>query len=73
MDGEKDKKNEEEVRIRKLCTNCAYRAACRKRFSVSVVNGEVRCLDYAPDLEFVAKLKKELEAEAGGKKDGDKE
>ncbi len=37
-------------RSRKLCLNCAWRAACAKRFSVSVANGEVVCVDYSYDL-----------------------
>ena len=40
---------------RKLCLNCAWRAACGKRFSVSVVNGEVRCLEYSYDLTLKEK------------------
>ncbi|HOC92013.1 MAG TPA: hypothetical protein PKH33_06565 [bacterium] len=40
----------------KLCSNCAYRATCNKRFSVSSGGGEVKCLDHAFD---VAMLKKE--------------
>ncbi len=40
----------EKERPKKLCLNCAWRAACGKRFSVTVANGEVVCLDYSYDL-----------------------
>ena len=54
-DKEKDGENE----IKKLCANCAWRGNCQKKFSVTVANGEVRCLDYAPDMEIIAKLKED--------------
>jgi len=56
---EKDDKKQEEIEIRKLCTNCAYRKFCNKRFSANVVNGQVQCNEYAPDVEIIAKLKAE--------------
>ncbi|HOX27605.1 MAG TPA: hypothetical protein PLQ76_00475, partial [bacterium] len=46
---------------KKLCLNCAYRAFCQKRFSASVVNGEVRCNEYALDLT----IKKDEETPEG--------
>jgi hypothetical protein len=39
----------------KICLNCAYRANCQKRFSVSVSNGEVLCIDYSYDLALKSK------------------
>ena len=36
----------------KLCTNCAYRATCNKRFHVTVANSQVICNDHAFDLNM---------------------
>ena len=47
------------VEWKKLCSNCAYRANCNKRFSVTVANGEVRCMDYAADVLLIKKNKEE--------------
>ena len=63
------KDGKKEIYIRKLCSNCAYRAACKKRFSAHVVNGEVKCIDYAPDVEVVSRLKKEAEQEQAPEQD----
>jgi hypothetical protein len=49
----------EEQKFRKLCLNCAYRANCIKRFSVKIVNGEVRCMDYTQDLELLKEKKED--------------
>jgi len=38
--------------MKKTCATCAYRAFCKKRFSVNTVNGEVKCLEYAPDISL---------------------
>ncbi len=48
MDNKNENTHEER---RKLCANCAYKQYCKKRFSVNTVNGEVQCVDYAPDLK----------------------
>lgn len=45
-----DEKNKNSEERPKLCSNCAYRKFCKKRFSVNTVNGQVQCVDYAPDL-----------------------
>lgn len=45
---------------KKLCANCAWRANCNKRFSVSnTAEGEVRCLDHAYDIAMLKKSREE--------------
>lgn len=44
-----------ETKPRKLCLNCAYREACRKRFSANVANGEVLCNEHAFDISIMKK------------------
>jgi hypothetical protein len=38
-----------------LCSNCAWRATCNKRFSVNTANGQVICQDHAFDLALLKK------------------
>jgi len=45
-----DTEDKEKEQPRKLCLNCAWRALCQKRFTVSVANGEVVCFDHSYDL-----------------------
>lgn len=47
--------------MKKLCLNCAYRANCQKRFGVTVVNDEVRCVDYAADYMLLKKEAAEVQ------------
>ena len=54
-----DNPDKEKQPPRKLCLNCAWRAACQKRFSVSVANGEVQCADYSYDLTLKEKSEHE--------------
>ena len=50
-----EKKDVEKKTPKRLCLNCAWRAACAKRFSVSYANGEVICLDYSFDVALKEK------------------
>lgn len=50
-----EKKSPDETQPKKICLNCAYRAACRKRFSATVSNGEVNCQEYTYDLTLKSK------------------
>ena len=36
----------------KLCSNCAYRATCNKRFNAQVSNGQVHCMDHSYDVSL---------------------
>ncbi len=40
---------------RKLCSNCAYRGTCNKRFSAQVSDGQVRCLEHAFDVTLFSR------------------
>ena len=47
--------NKQQEPPRKLCSNCAYREHCKKRFSANVVNGQVICNEHAFDMSIVKK------------------
>ncbi len=34
----------------RVCSNCAYRMLCQKKYAVTFSNGEVVCNEYARDL-----------------------
>ena len=56
-----DKKQPEEHNEppRKLCSNCAYRATCNKRFNAKVVDGRVLCMEHAYDVTLLKKNEQE--------------
>lgn len=45
---------------RKLCSNCAYRGTCNKRFSANVANGQVICNEHSFDVSLLSNLKKKI-------------
>lgn len=47
METDKDK---DAAPRRKLCSNCAYRGTCNKRFNAQVSDGQVRCLEHSFDV-----------------------
>lgn len=55
----KDDKKEEELPI--LCSTCAWRAVCVKKFSFDSTT-PIKCPDYSPDPELIKK-KRELESD----------
>jgi hypothetical protein len=52
---EENKQQEINEPPRKLCSNCAYREHCKKRFSANVVNGQVICNEHAFDVSVIRK------------------
>jgi hypothetical protein len=54
-------KNEEEKELPILCSTCAWRGVCVKKFSFDNTTS-IKCPDYSPDPEL-KKKKKELEGD----------
>jgi hypothetical protein len=48
-----EKDNSEKIPRRKLCSNCAYRGTCNKRFNAQVSDGQVRCLEHSFDVALL--------------------